>query len=32
MDVLEKIRNNYSAEDGALLRSAYDYAEEMHSG
>lgn len=32
MEVLEKIKKNYSAEDGELLLSAYKYAEEMHSG
>ena len=32
MDVLAKIKNNYTPEDAMLLRGAYDYAEEMHSG
>lgn len=32
MEVLEKIKKNYSDEDGELLLSAYKYAEEMHSG
>ncbi|MBD5632506.1 MAG: bifunctional (p)ppGpp synthetase/guanosine-3',5'-bis(diphosphate) 3'-pyrophosphohydrolase [Clostridia bacterium] len=32
MDVLEKIQQNYSAEDGELLLAAYNYAEQMHSG
>ncbi len=32
MDVLKKIQQNYSAEDCELLRSAYAYAEQMHSG
>lgn len=32
MDVIEKIKKNYSADDCALLLSAYDYAKEMHSG
>ena len=32
MELIEKIHNNYSAEDRELLLSAYNYAEEMHSG
>lgn len=32
MTVLEKIQKNYSEEDIALLVSAYEYAELMHSG
>ena len=32
MDILEKIRKNYSAEDAVLLLSAYEYARTMHSG
>ncbi len=32
MDVLEKIKKNYSADDYALLLSAHNYAREMHSG
>ncbi len=32
MELIEKIHNNYSAEDRELLLSAYTYAEEMHSG
>lgn len=32
MDVIEKIKKNYSAEDCELLLSAYQYAKEMHSG
>ena len=32
MDILDKIAENYSPEDAALLKSAYDYAESMHNG
>ena len=32
MDVIEKIKNNYSVGDCELLLSAYNYAKEMHSG
>ncbi len=32
MDVIEKIKKNYSPDDYALLLSAYNYAKEMHSG
>lgn len=32
MDVIDKIKKNYSAEDYALLLSAHNYAREMHSG
>lgn len=32
MDVLDKIKKNYSAEDCALLLAAYKYADDMHSG
>lgn len=32
MDTIEKIKKNYSAEDSELLLSAYNYAQEMHSG
>ncbi len=32
MDVIDKIKKNYSAEDYALLLSAHNYAREMHNG
>ena len=32
MDVIEKIKNNYSVGDCELLLSAYNYAKDMHSG
>lgn len=32
MDILDKIAENYSPEDAALLKSAYDYSESMHNG
>lgn len=32
MDIIEKIKKNYSAGDCELLLSAYNYAKEMHSG
>ncbi len=32
MNVLDKIKNNYSAEDSIILKAAYEYAETMHSG
>ena len=32
MTVLDKIHNNYTGEEQALLLSAYNYAEEMHRG
>ena len=32
MNVLDKIKNNYSAEDSIVLKAAYEYAETMHSG
>ncbi len=32
MTVLEKINKNYTAEDVAALKAAYDYSEEMHRG
>ena len=32
MDVLKKIENYYSEEDGEFLKAAYSYAEQMHRG
>ena len=32
MTVLDKIHNNFSGDEQKLLLSAYDYAEQMHSG
>ncbi len=32
MNLLEKIDNIYSADDAAVLHSAYEFAEQMHSG
>ena len=32
MDIIDKIKRSYSADDYALLLSAYNYAKEMHNG